>query len=65
MTCGETLAFYAAVILSATGQQRKQQVQEVLREMGLGASSNTLVGTAAAAAKAARSGASPHTIHHL
>ena len=46
MTCGETLAFYAAVILSATAEQRRQQVQEVLREMGLGASSSTLVGVA-------------------
>jgi ABC-type multidrug transport system ATPase subunit len=43
MTCVETLAFNAAVKLSGGGQQRGQQVQEVLREMGLGSSSDTLV----------------------
>ena len=43
MTCNETLAFYAAVLLSGGSQQRRQQVKEVIREMGLATSSDTLV----------------------
>lgn len=45
MTCQETIAFYAALALPASASARKEQAQDVLREMGLTSASTTLVCT--------------------